>query len=235
MRSHGGMKHLLLLSLFALAAPALAQSQARLAHTEGTVALSPAGDPEWADSPPRQPLRKGDRLWADRGSRAELRLGPHLVRMDGETHLGFTTLDDRQTQLSVTRGVVRARVLELAEGENFELDTPNLALRAAQPGDYRLDVDASRGTTQVTVHSGVAMVFGEDGKSLALKPGQQIDFQGRNLLPVAGATVRPIDSFDHWTAGREIRSQIQATRYATREQGAVAAMPMQGLPILRER
>lgn len=226
-----------LIPLLLAAAPALAQSQARLFHAEGTVALSPAGDPEWADSPPRQPLRKGDRLWADRGSRAELRLGPHVLRMDGETQVGFTALDDRQTQLSVTRGVLRARVLDLAEGENFELDTPNLALRAAQAGDYRVDVDAARGTTQVTVHSGSATVFGEDGKSLVLKPGQQLAFQGRNLLPVSGAPVRPIDAFDHWTAGREIRNHIQsaAARYPAREQGAMAAVPTQGIVILRER
>ena len=79
-------------------------------------------------------------------------------------------------------------------------------------------------------------MFGEDGKSLVLKPGQQLAFQGRNLLPVSGAPVRPIDAFDHWTAGREIRNHIQATaRYPTREQGTVAAGPAPGILILRER
>src|SRR3954469_13856323 len=134
---------------------------AHLNHAEGSVAFAPQGDHEWHDVEPRRLLKRGDRLWTDRGSRAELQAGGHALRMNGETQLVLENVGESATQLSLTQGTVAASVTRMNPGDSFELGTPNLAFRARQPGDYRIDVDTRQGITRVVVNSGSAVVYGE--------------------------------------------------------------------------
>lgn len=210
-----------MLAMAAAALPALAQEPpgrvARLNHVEGPVVFSPLGDNEWTDAVLNRPLTRGDRLWADRGSRAELQVGSGALRMDGGTLIGLTAVDDEATQISLTQGSVQARIRELLEAENFELDTPNLAFRAVQAGHYRIDVDQGRGTTRVTVHSGKGLVYGESGQVLALVAGQQAVFRGRGLVPVAEQASASADAFDRWALERERKDELSVSaRYLSR-------------------
>jgi flagellar biosynthesis GTPase FlhF len=144
-------------------------------------------------------------------------LGSAVLHVDGETFLDFTALDDQVLQASLNEGTVNARVRELDPGENFEIDTPHLAFRASQPGDYRIDVDPARGTTRVTVRSGIALVYGAGGEAQQLRAGQQIAFAGRDLERVAVQTP-PEDGFDRWAADRNRREdESVAARYVPRE------------------
>jgi hypothetical protein len=191
---------------------------ARLNYAEGTVAYAPSGEREWTDADLNRPLVAGDKLWTDKGVRAEIQAGSSSVRMDGRTRLTVLALDDRSAQLSVTQGTVYLRVRNLPEGENFEIDTPNLAYRAAYPGDYRVDVDAQRGVTRVTIHSGTGAVYGEQGQVLAMGGGQQITFKGRQLQKVNVQEQPPQDNFDRWAGERNRRDdQSVAARYVPRE------------------
>ena len=191
---------------------------ARVNYSEGTVSFAPSGDNEFTDADLNRPLVRGDKLWTDKGVRAELQAGSGSVRMDGRTQLTVLALDDQSTQLSVTQGTVYLRVRTLPEGENFEVDTPNLAWRASYPGDYRIDVDAQRGVTRVTVHSGTGAVYGEKGQALPMGGGQQITFKGRALAQVDAKEQPPQDNFDRWAAERNRREdQSVAARYVPRE------------------
>ena len=212
----------LLLLVFA-GAGAMAQTDpparvASLSHIEGSVVLAPSGDTEWTDAVLNRPLTRGDRLWTDHGSRAEVHLGSAALHVDGESFLDFTALDDRVFQASLNEGTVNARVRELTAGENFELDTPQLAFRASQPGDYRIDVDPARGATRVTVRSGIALVYGASGEAQQLQAGQQIAFAGRNLERVEVQASPVEDGFDRWAADRNrMEDQSIAARYVPRE------------------
>jgi hypothetical protein len=191
---------------------------ARVNHAQGPVVFSPAGDNEWTDAALNRPLNRGDRLWTDRGSRAEIQVGSSAVRMDGKTHLEIRALDDQSAQLSVTQGTVYVRVRSLPEGEVFEIDTPNLAYRAAYPGDYRIDVDPALGTTRVTIHSGTGAVYGENGEALPLGGGQQITFRARSLAQVNAQESPPQDAFDRWAAERNrLEDQSVSARFVPRE------------------
>lgn len=190
---------------------------ATLSHTQGSVVFAPDGEDEWTELQRNRPLTRGDRLWTDRGARAELHMGSATVHMDGESHLAFFELNDQAAQLSLTQGSLNLRVRELAAGENFEVDTPNLAIRAAQPGDYRVDVDHASGTTRVLVRSGEATVFGERGESLRLAAGQQGTFDGRGLAQVRGRT-QAADEFDQWAGERnQAEDQSVAARHVPRQ------------------
>lgn len=205
------------------AASALAQQDdppgrvAHLSQREGSVVFAPDGEDEWLDLPANRPLTRGDRLWTDRGARAELHLGSATVHLDGESHLALFELDHDAAQLSLTQGSLNARVRELQARENFEVDTPNIAMRARQPGDYRVDVDPQRQVTRVTVRSGVATVYGERGESVQLAAGQQAVFAGRDLEQVRGF-FGGMDDFGQWAAERNrLEDQSISARYVPRE------------------
>ncbi|MGV3572476.1 MAG: DUF6600 domain-containing protein [Ramlibacter sp.] len=172
-----------------------------LSYRQGSVVFAPEGEEEWVELPQNRPLTTGDRLWTDRGARAEVHLGAATLHVDGESHLGVSALDERSAQFILMQGSVNARVRDLLAGENFEVDTPHLALRAMQPGDYRVDVDPAGGHTRVVVHSGLATVYGEGGQAVNLAAGQQASFAGRMLAQVQSPPLRQ-DDFAQWAAER---------------------------------
>jgi hypothetical protein len=217
-------------------AAAMAQSGppprvAGLTHIEGSVAFAPAGATEWSDAPARRPVVRGDRLWTDKGGRAEVQLGSAALHMDSETFVEVIALERNSLQASLKEGSVNARVRQREGGDTFEITTPQLAFRAMQPGEYRIDVDPSQGTTRIVVRSGAAMVYGAGGGALQLQAGQQMAFSGRDLR-VAGQAVPRDEGFDRWAAERNrIEDQALAARHVPQavmghqQSGPSGAMP----------
>ncbi len=159
---------------------------------------------EWAPIGLNYPITSGDNLWVSANGRAEIDFGTGRLRLAGDTNLQVTTLDDRQFALFVASGgvIVRVRALEL--GEVARIETPNTQIDIDRPGQYRVDVDADRERTTLTVREGeagirfasgvqqtlsgqVATVMGIDGAGLAIQNG----FGG--------------DAFDTWSASRDQR------------------------------
>ncbi|MFL6631445.1 MAG: DUF6600 domain-containing protein, partial [Massilia sp.] len=209
------------------AATAAAQAQdpparvGRIAYLAGPVSFSPAGGTDWAQAPLNRPLVAGDRLWTDAGGRDEAQLGSAIARMDSGTLLTVLAADERTTQLQVSQGRIDLHVRRLAPGETVEVDTPNLAFVARQPGDYRLAVAPDGGTTDVTVLNGAGDVYG-DGASLALAPGQGYRFGGQDLNNYGLLPSAPPDEFDRWALARDQRAERAiARRYVP--QGVVGA------------
>lgn len=191
----------------------------RVAHIsarQGEVVFAPNGEDEWIELPQNRPLTDGDRLWSDRGGRAELQLDTATIHVGGETHVGVSALGDKGTQLILEQGSMNARVRDLDQGENFEIDTPNVAVRMMQPGDYRVDVDEKGGNTRVTVISGAVTVFGDGGKSVQLAAGQTASYTGRALAQAQGPAYRP-DDLAQWAAERNrAEEQSESARYVPR-------------------
>src|SRR5205085_1828712 len=79
---------------------------------------------------------------------------------------------------------------------------PNLAFRARQAGDYRVDVDLKQGVTRIVVLTGTAVVYGEKGEALEVKSGHRVTFRDRNLARVPQAAFAATDAFDKWTGAR---------------------------------
>lgn len=196
---------------------ALAQAgppaRAGLTHIEGSVAFAPAGATEWSDAPGKRAIARGDRLWTDKGGRAEVQLGSAALHMDSETFVEVLAMERNSLQASLNEGTINARVRQREGGDTFEITTPQLAFRAAQPGDYRIDVDPAQGTTRVVVRSGAAMVYGAGGGTLRLNAGQQMAFSGRDLR-VAAHSPRRDEGFDRWAADRNrVEDQAIAARH----------------------
>jgi hypothetical protein len=191
---------------------------ANLSRIEGSVVFAPAGETEWANAELNRPITRGDRVWTDPGARAELHLGSSALHLDSQTFVDVTNVDSLAFQASLNEGTANARVRELQAGENFEIDTPQLAFRAAQPGDFRIDVDAKSGTTRVIVHSGAAQIFGAGGESLQMQAGEQLAFTGRDLEQVTLQVLPSDNGFDRWVADLNRREDQSVTaRYVPRD------------------
>lgn len=212
-----------LVLLLAAGAAAWAQQDppgrvARLNEQQGTVSFSPAGDDSWYDAVPNRPITTGDRLWTDRNARAELHVDSTALRLDDQTMLVVSELDDDSARFTATRGRLQLRVREAPAGQRLEIGTANLAAVVEAPGDYRIEVDPATGTTRVAVAAGGLTLYGENGESVALGAHQQLTVSGRELAAVSGAPVRAGDAFDRWVAERDrLEDQSISARYVSRD------------------
>ena len=145
---------------------------ARLSVTNGQVSFSPAGTDDWVSAVTNRPITTGDKLWTDKDARAELHVDSAAFRLAGETGFSFLNLNDQTIQLRITEGTVSIRVRRLGDGENIEVDTPNLALSILRPGRYRINVNEAGDTTIVSVRDGQGEVTG-GGSSYTVHPGEQ--------------------------------------------------------------
>lgn len=215
--------HLLGALLLALAtSTAQAQSYSpgratRMNLAEGTVSLAPAGSDSWNPAPFQRPLADGDRLHTAAGARAELHSGSTVLRLQGPGVLEMSEQTDTSTRLALTQGTLALRVRQLYPGDTLEINTPNLAFTPSQPGEYRLDVDARFGTTTITLRSGQAVVYGENGVARSLASPQQLRFMDRLLGQEVFRTGLQRDAFDLWTAARDRAAEATPGLYDRRE------------------
>ncbi|CAN7757179.1 FecR protein [Caballeronia sp. LjRoot29] len=190
---------------------------ARLNFFDGSVTMEPAGATDWSYAELNRPLTTGDQLWADRGARGELHVGSTALRLGQQTALSIVDIDDKNLQLKVTRGTLSTRLRALPSGQTVEIDTPNVAMQAASPGEFRVDVAPDGNSTTVTLRSGTANLYG-DGGALQMTAGQQITFTGVNLQQQAGGPAPAPDTFDQWVASRDRAEDASASaRYVSRE------------------
>ena len=219
--------HSILLSLALLLAAPASQAQsgepamgraAWMSLAQGNVQLAPSDTRQWGSSETNRPLAQGDQLATRAGSRAELHVGSTALRLQGDSMLEFTRLDDYATQVKLTQGSLGLHLRELAPGERVEIDTPNLAFVATQPGEYRLDVDPNAGTTRVVVHSGGGTVYGANAEAMELSAAQQASFGGRNLAQTSAISRAWSDDFDRWATSRnQLDEQSISARYVSRD------------------
>ncbi len=178
--------------------------------------LATDGSGSWSPAVLNMPVTSGARLATENGSRTELHSGWSAFRLSGKSELEITELDDDGTRLALTSGTLSARVRELQQGERFEIGTPNIALVANQPGEYRFDVDPRSDTTRLSIHKGSATVYGEAGQSVNVGAGEQLILTGRSLGGATRGIISYRDTFDQWVASRDVLDDRSASaRYVS--------------------
>lgn len=180
----------------------------RLNHIQGTVSFSPAGTDDWVEARTTRPLTSGDRVWADRGARTELSIGSAVLRADGETSLSILELDDDNAQFELGRGTLAVHVRDVEGGERLEISTPDLALVIDRPGDYRIQVDPVRNTTEVILRRGSATAHDEAGRHRLEAPLHARFQDGRLTWEDPDLPWR--DGFDRWVESRIERERSRA-------------------------
>lgn len=178
---------------------------ARLSYLGGEVSFSPSGEDTWFDAQLNRPLVVGDRLWTDNNGRVELEMGTSALRLDYDSSLEFLNLDDQLAQVQLTQGVANLRVDHLYDGQMYEIDTPTLAMVVSEPGEYRLDIAPDGSSTQVTVFSGRAEIYGENNAVSSVLAGNSIRFLDPGLHDVRQMAIPSADDFDRWAFARNDR------------------------------
>jgi uncharacterized protein DUF6600 len=216
----------LFIFLLLLALPGLAMAQdvadppsrvARLNMIEGSVSFQPAGTTDWIESNPNRPLTTGDQLWADQDSRGELHMGGGVLRISAQTGISFLNLGDQAVQIQVAQGSAVLRVLRLQDNENYEIDTPNLALTVLRTGEYRLDVSADGTSSAVTILSGSGEVTA-GGQAYPVALGQQYTFSGTDQVNSYAQPIPGPDDFQQWNIRRDQREdKMASSQYVSRD------------------
>jgi len=76
----------------------------RLADVQGKVWLYDTEASEWIEAGRNRPITTGDRLSTERGARAEVRIGSTILRIDGNTEIEVTRLDDAHLNVQLHSG-----------------------------------------------------------------------------------------------------------------------------------
>ncbi len=177
---------------------------ARLNYVTGPVSFQPAGVTDWVDAAINRPLTNGDHLWVSDGARVEMHVGSTAVRLGANTAFQILNLNDRTMQLSVTEGTLSIRVRRLGDGENIEIDTPNMAFSVLRPGSYRIDANPDTQTTTVTALAGQGEVTG-GGQAFSLPPRQQATITGDQQINYQLQPAPGPDDWDNWCLERDRR------------------------------
>ena len=187
---------------------------ARLAYLSGQVQFAPAGESDWGSVEVNRPMVIGDRLLTGDDGRAVLELGDASIRIDNDSAFDFLNLAQDNVQIELSQGTLNLAVRQLAQGGNFEVDTPTVAFVAAQPGVYRIDDDPSGTGSMVTVFQGSGTVYGENGVSRQVAAGTSYRFNDSTLANVEANGLPQADDFDRFCEARDANYD----RYAQQEQ-----------------
>jgi hypothetical protein len=191
---------------------------ARLNFSQGSISFRPAGEDDWVSGVPNRPMVTGDDLWSDENSRAEVHIGSTAIRLGAKTGITFLTLDDRITQVRLAQGSIILRVRHVDDEDNYEIDTPNIALNILQPGEYRVDVSEDGSQTITDVWHGRGRVTG-GGYTWTVVAGQSATFTGNEQhVDYDLGQVPERDDFDSWAFERDDREdQADSANYVSRE------------------
>jgi hypothetical protein len=191
---------------------------ARLSVLDGSVSIQPGGTGDWGAAAKNRPVTIGDKIWVDKDSRAELQAGQVAIHLGGMTALSFLNLDQNVTQIRLPEGKLNFRVREIRQGENYEVDTPNLAFTVKEAGAFRIDVNENGDLSSVTVIRGAGEIAAS-GQVYPVKAGERYDVTGTDgSVQVASAAAAGPDDLDKWAQQRDVTEDNSASsRYVNRD------------------
>jgi hypothetical protein len=185
----------------------------RVALTQGQVSIGGDVGAEMSPAQVNWPVTSGNMVTTARGARTELRIGSTSIRLDGDSSLEVTELDDDSIRLRLHYGSASVRVLNADVLRGFELLTPQARVRLQQPGRVRIDAERVRDTSVVSVFDGAARVE-SGGSQLTVRAGKRAEVNDDDMR-TAGAVQ---DAFDSWSASRDrLDDKAASARYVTTE------------------
>jgi hypothetical protein len=179
----------------------------RLGVLQGEASVEPAGMSQFVAAELNQVLTSGDRLYLDPSATAELQTGQIALRVGGGTDLTVSAMTDQLAQFGLAGGSLHLRSYALSEGTVLELDSPEAAITVLQPGDVRVDEDASTHATTIAVLSGQVQVDGP-GFSQQMSGGESLRVHGADPSTGLQAYVEPLsqapgDRLDRFAEARD--------------------------------
>ena len=175
---------------------------ARISLINGDVSVRRGDSGDWIAAAINAPLVVNDNLLTGAESRAEIQFDyANMLRLSSNAQVRLSELENRRYQVQVSRGTVTLSVLRDSDAE-IEVATPNVSVRPAQRGEYRISVGED-GQSEVTVRSGEAEVFTPRG-SERLHSGRTMLARGTSSDPEFQIVKAiPEDNWDRWNEDRD--------------------------------
>ncbi|UVW28744.1 DUF6600 domain-containing protein [Massilia sp. H6] len=201
-------KTAVMLALTALSTTALAQGRlleteppgrvGRVALAQGKVSISSGVGDTATAALVNWPVTTRNLITTEPNGRAEVRIGSTAIRVDGDSSLEVTELDDDSLRLRLHYGSASVRILSEDVLPEFELVTPHAQVRMRQPGRLRVDAERVRDTSVVSVFDGAAQVTG-GGASLTVRAGRSAELRDDDVRTLQAQR----DDFDDWSLARD--------------------------------
>lgn len=199
----------------------------RISSLAGPVTLYDSRDDSTEDATLNWPITTGHRLSTGNRGRAEVRIGSLALRLDDDTIVDFTRIDDDAIQMVVQRGSMALRIRAREMLPEIDLLTPRERIVFDEVGRYRIDVDRADNVTAVTAQVGQARI-GAGSSTFTVGSGQRGEL--RNAPNVAFQIVAAqADSFDDWVAARDRGDDVvHSATYAGREMTGIESLDNYG-------
>jgi len=213
-------KPLLLVGMLLFSALALADPPGRvgqIAYTHGIVSFRASYDDDPVAAELNWPVTSQNVLSTASGARTELRIGSTAVRLDSNSELEITQLDDQHLKLYLTQGSASIRVTSRDSARDFELETPQGLVLLTAPSELRVDAGRQPETTAISLFSGAARFQGA-GSDFSLRAGNRMEIASGNIRMSDAHAGDYADEFDHWSAARDQRDDASVSaRYLSPE------------------
>lgn len=200
-------KTAVMLALAALSTAALAQGTldteppdrvGRVSLAQGKVSISGGVGDTATDALLNWPVTSRNLITTEPNGRTEVRIGSTAIRIDGDSSLEVTELDDDSLRLRLHYGSASIRILSEDVLPEFELSTPQGRVRMLKPGRLRVDAERVRDTSVVSVFDGEAQVTGA-GASLTIRAGRSAELRDDDVRTLQAQR----DAFDDWALARD--------------------------------
>jgi len=186
----------------------------RLAELQGTVWLYDTEQGEWVAAVRNRPVTSGDRLATDRDARAEVRIGSATLRLDANTQLDVTELDDDHIRVQLHQGSLALGLRNGEIADELEVVTADGRFLPRRAGHYRIDREAH--FSAATVWSGAMRFDGQDSE-LEVAAGQRAEFWKESGVTHYTWGQPQRDGFGDWAQAEHRRDERLAHRHVSPE------------------
>ena len=195
----------LLISL-ALSTPALADPPGRIGRVSwlsepGSLTLGNRSGGESFRAPLNQPLTSGDVLRTEANTRAEIQIGSMTLRLDENTALELSRIDDERVSVLLRNGGSIARLTSRESAREFALNTENGRFTSGDPGIFRVEADGNG--SAATAYDGT-LHFTANDADIDIETGERANiwYAGQTHYRL---TTPASDDFMRWSAARDQR------------------------------
>jgi len=170
----------------------------RVALVQGKVSIGGDVGEASQDALVNWPVTTRNLITTEAGGRTEVRVGSTAIRIDADSSLEITELDDDSVRLRLHYGSTSIRILSEDVLPEFELTTPQGRVRMLKPGRLRVDAERLRDTSVVSVFDGEAQVEG-GGANLTIRAGRSAELRDEDVRTLQARS----DAFDTWSLERD--------------------------------
>jgi len=189
----------------------------RVSYIQGNVDFRTTPDDDPFDAEINWPVTSQNVITVGRNGRAEFRVGSAAIRIDADSEVEITQLDDDHFDLRLLYGSAYVRIKNPELAHESSVFTPQGRIVFSEPSNVRIDTERAPDTTVLTVLDGTARLAAA-GSSVTVREGKRAEIVDGDVRVSNLHSNDLRDDFDGWVAARAQRdNKSQSIRYVSVE------------------